>query len=327
MGDVLGIKVCKKMKFDYHDLYDHQFEEVVVTLCRKLLGQGAKSFAKGPDGGRDSRFSGIAEQFPSKASPLNGNIVIQAKHTDDPIAKFSDKSFSSDAKTSVVSMEIEKLKRLVNRGQANHYMLFSNRKLTPDSEEVIVERIVRESGVESAHVIGVEDMDCYIRDFPEVRDSHVINPVDSPLRASSDDIARVVVAINRHKNKIGDGVREKCTPSQRTKFERKNEINGLSEDYAEVIIKRYLPDFYLVKDFLENPVNEDVYDKYQDAVDEFNIKIAEHRKDYHSFDSLLNYLHDNLLKVDRELSTNKRLFKLVLYYMYWSCDLGKDEDA
>ena len=45
------------MRFAYEDLSDHQFEELVVFLCRHLLGMGTQGFAKGVDGGRDAKSS------------------------------------------------------------------------------------------------------------------------------------------------------------------------------------------------------------------------------------------------------------------------------
>ncbi|MCK6596454.1 MAG: restriction endonuclease, partial [Bacteriovoracaceae bacterium] len=69
------------MKFAYEDLHHKQFEELVVLICRKLFGISVQNFSDGADGGRDSRFSGTAENYPSKASPWNGKTVIQAKHT------------------------------------------------------------------------------------------------------------------------------------------------------------------------------------------------------------------------------------------------------
>lgn len=39
------------MKFEYVDLYEEQFENLVIAVCQKILGIGVKGFAKGPDGG------------------------------------------------------------------------------------------------------------------------------------------------------------------------------------------------------------------------------------------------------------------------------------
>jgi hypothetical protein len=57
------------MKYDYHDLYDLQFEQLVVAICSKLLGIGIQEFTKGRDGGRDALFTGRANCFPSESKP------------------------------------------------------------------------------------------------------------------------------------------------------------------------------------------------------------------------------------------------------------------
>jgi hypothetical protein len=96
------------MRFDYHDLYDHQFEDLVVGICTFLLGQGIQKFSTGRDGGRDARFTGTANEFPSERSPASGLFVVQAKHTENPWSKLSDSSFSGDGDHSIISEEIAK---------------------------------------------------------------------------------------------------------------------------------------------------------------------------------------------------------------------------
>ena len=66
------------MKYAYEDLGEDQFEQLVVLLCRQLLGMGVQGFAKGVDGGRDAKFIGVAQLLPSKAAPWNGTVIVQA---------------------------------------------------------------------------------------------------------------------------------------------------------------------------------------------------------------------------------------------------------
>lgn len=60
------------MKYAYEDLGDDQFEQLVVLLCRRLLGMGTQGFAKGVDGGRDAKFVGKAQLIPSTTAPWEG---------------------------------------------------------------------------------------------------------------------------------------------------------------------------------------------------------------------------------------------------------------
>jgi hypothetical protein len=38
------------MKFDYENLSDDQFEELIMLLCQQIIGMSVQGFAKGPDG-------------------------------------------------------------------------------------------------------------------------------------------------------------------------------------------------------------------------------------------------------------------------------------
>jgi hypothetical protein len=59
-------------------------------ICQEILGCGLIEFSKGKDGGRDGKFIGTANQFPSEKDTWNGKFIIQAKHTENAIATCSD---------------------------------------------------------------------------------------------------------------------------------------------------------------------------------------------------------------------------------------------
>src|SRR4051794_5756836 len=98
------------MRQDYrlYELNDAEFEELVVRICVRWLGAGVTPFAPGKDGGRDGKFQGKAECFPSTASPIEGHVVIQAKH----VATF-DKSCSGKDFERLLKKEHPKIGRLI----------------------------------------------------------------------------------------------------------------------------------------------------------------------------------------------------------------------
>src|SRR5690349_12565458 len=100
------------------------FENLVNTICQKLLGMGVISFAPGKDGGRDGKFNGVAQKYPSEADRWNGKFIIQSKHTLNPIASCSQKDFE----TEIIDQEIPKLIKLKSNDEIDHYLLFTNRK-------------------------------------------------------------------------------------------------------------------------------------------------------------------------------------------------------
>jgi len=66
---------------------------------------------------------------------------------------------------------------------------------------------------------------------------------------------------------------------------------------------------------------------YESVAEEFHLKIISKRKEYQSFDEVMEYLLDLLFKRDPLLSANKRLTRVMLFYMYWNCDIGEGDDA
>src|ERR1035437_1667774 len=123
------------MRYAYEDLSDNQFETLIVLLCQRLLGISVQGFSEGPDGGRDAKFVGTAELHPSKAAPWVGITIVQAKHTNGYNRHFSEPDFFSvDAKETVISKELPRIKKLRAAKDLDHYMLFSNRRLAGKSK-------------------------------------------------------------------------------------------------------------------------------------------------------------------------------------------------
>ena len=73
----------------------------------------------------------------------------------------------------------------------------------------------------------------------------------------------------------------------------------------------------------------DLLRSYETVVDEFQFKIIAKRKEYQTFDAVMEYLLDLLFARDPVLrqTAHKRLTRAVLFYMYWNCDIGEMENA
>jgi hypothetical protein len=308
------------MKYAYYDLYPQQFEKLVVAICHFILGPGVQEFATGVDGGRDARFNGTATCFPSQAAPISGKVIVQAKHTTGIAEHFSDASFSSTAATSVLSIEMPKIKRLKEGNELEHYILFSNRKLSAQAEETIRKRIEKEAEVPSCHLIGIEGMERHLKAYPRAAEIADADPIDSPLSVSPDRLAEIIRAIGKDIPAITVPASNEI---ERTAFAAKNQINGLSQEYAGVILK-FLKYFDQVHEFLAHPDNSELLAAYEDAADEFRTKIIATRKDHVGFDKVLNYLLDQLFDRDPDLSASRKMTRTLIYYMYWNCDIGTD---
>ncbi|MDL2279664.1 hypothetical protein LJC15_03245 [Desulfovibrio sp. OttesenSCG-928-G11] len=99
----------------------------------------------------------------------------------------------------------------------------------------------------------------------------------------------------------------------------------MSTEYSAELSSRHLKDVWTVKVFLGLPENDFVREKFQLAVDEFQLEIIAKRKDYQFFDNVLQTLKTILVGRDEVLRKNKRLTELLLFYMYWNCDIGKKD--
>lgn len=324
MGNLQGISV----KYAYENLSASQFEELVVTLCQKLLGLATQGFAVGPDGGRDAKFVGTAEHIPSKSTPWSGTVIIQAKHTNGYNKKFSDTDFySQDSESCVIAEEIPRIKALKQSGGLDHYMIFSNRKLTGNAESSIRSHIATECNIPELSILlcGIEQIESWLKHFPDVPGLVNLDPVDSPLNLSPDDLAEVVEAFATHRDAILAIVDQ--PPVTRVPYEQKNQVNNMSAEYAATQRRLYLAETGEIKKFLAAPENLRLMRLYESIVEEFQLKIVAKRRDYQTFDDVMNYMVDLLFAREQTLSRHKRLTRALLFYMYWNCDIGEVNDA
>ena len=118
-------------------------------------------------------------------------------------------------------------------------------------------------------------------------------------------------------------------PTPRVSYEQKNALNNMSDEYAKVLRKKHLKETAQIRAFLAAPENLELLRMYESVVDEFQLKIIAKRKDYQTFDEVMEYLVDLLFNRDPVLRqrAHKRLTRAVLFYMYWNCDIGKADDA
>lgn len=313
------------MKYAYEDLSEAQFEFLVVAICSELFGIGVQAFAAGPDGGRDGKFVGRANEFPSRSAPWEGTTIIQAKHTNGVNQRCSDSDFfSNDSSSCVIAKEIPRIKQLFESGELNYYFLVTNRRVTGNSQRDIVAHLSQKTGVPEncIHLGGVEYLEQILRLRPSIPASLSIDPVDSPLNVSPDELAQVVEAFAREAGASIGNI--SSVPETRISYEQKNFLNGMDVDYAQEQRRRYLSYTPTLKEFLEKPENESIRQLYDSTVEEFQLKILSRRSDFQSFDKILEYIVDLLFKRDSLLRTHKKLTRALLFYMYWNCDLGKE---
>lgn len=304
-----------------HEISDDTFEELVGYICSHELGTGTVTFSKGPDGGRDGRFKGTANSYPSKQSPWSGKFIIQAKHTSNAIASCSDKDFYGN-KSSVIQEEIKRVKKLRDNGEVDNYLIFTNRKLSGGADSKIISYIKKETAVDNVELIGIETFQRMMTNhYKELKRIFHLDQSRGPLIFYSQDLKALLTAISKHG--VINKVRGYTFELDFVSISEKNELNKLSERYFRHIQSDSMPYFGQIERFLTNPLNTDLADLYDNIVVEFNNKILIRRDDYDKFEEVFEVIYDSILEQEPELHTTSRLLYTTLHYMYWKCDLGE----
>jgi hypothetical protein len=198
-----------------------------------------------------------------------------------------------------------------------------------NAESEIRAHVSKECGIplESIYLCDVEQLERWLKKFPDAARHADLDPVDSPLTVSSDELAEVVQALARQKAGVSEVLDD--PPTARVSYENKNEINKMTAEYAATMRKKFLKETVQIRTFLAAPENLHLLQMYESVVDEFQLKIISKRKDYQTFDEVMEYLIDLLFSRDAILRqrNNKRLTRALLFYMYWNCDIGETGDA
>lgn len=313
------------MGYPYEDLAEAQFEALVVQAAKLLLGKGVQGFAPGVDGGRDARFEGVADGFPSSSRPWQGISVIQAKHTMS-YGYFGDPDFSGDSESAVLTKELLRAKKLYDSGSLHNYLLYSNRFLTSKVNEKLIATISNEIGIpsESVHLCGIEALDEAFRMEPRLARMAGVNPLDGPLLVSSRELAEVVEAIAVALDEELPSVQSR--PVERTSLTVKNALNSMTEPTSKRLMRNYGHLLGQIQIFLADPGNATIRDLYDSCAEDFDLKIVAYKEEHHTFDKVFSHIVDLLTKRDSLLGRNKRLTRAIVFYMYWNCDIGETED-
>lgn len=304
-------------------LSEDKFENLTNKICQEILGTGVIAFSKGKDGGRDGKFTGTATKFPSNISPWNGKIIIQAKHTDNPIASCSDSDF-----TKTINLEIKKINALKNAGDVDCYIIFTNRKYTGVIGESLLKKIQAETGIEEVAIIGKESLnDLYLNKSIIKEFSLDLNHI--PFDFSEEEIKNIIIGFKTQLPQIKQGIQFEVEKVKfdfdRIKIEEKNRKNNLSKEYFEnSILNQSLQDFEKISSFLSDPRNDDLKEQYFDIATELRNIILIKRNNFAEFEEVFIYIYKKIC--DGEDIRGKRHIYTLLHYMYYECLIGIKND-
>lgn len=295
------------------------FENLVVSICTKILGIGTIGFTSGRDGGRDGKFNGTAQYFPSASSPWSGKFIIQAKHTENTYASCSDSEFQN-----IINTEIPKIKKLKEENEIDYYLIFTNRRLTGQKDADIIKKINSKTGVKDTYIIADDTIQSYLKLYPELAKQYGLQAFLQPLDFYDEDICDVINAFPEP-----DEISSIMDNTNKWLFiekDEKNKLNKLSDDYFYDVLRRDIMYFDKIKSFLEDPANIKLKKKYNNTIYEIRNKIGTYKSQYETFEQILDRLYEYIFSRNKELlKSNRQLIKIFLHYMYFTCDIGKKD--
>lgn len=295
------------------------FENLVISICNRILGIGTIGFTSGRDGGRDGTFNGAAQSFPSTQSPWKGKFIIQAKHTEKPHASCSDSDFNN-----IVEREIQKIKILKEKGEIDYYLIFTNRRLAGGKNSDIITKIVKNTGIKEAFIFADNTIQQYLVAYPEIAKQYGLQKFLQPFEFYDEDICDVIKAFPEPEE-----ISLELDKNKKWLFapkEEKNTINKLSQDYFHNTLLEDIKYFDKIEMFLKDPANNKLKKKYNETVYELRRKIETYHSQYDAFEKIFDVLFDYIFYRNIEsLKTNRSLIAIFLHYMYFICDIGKKE--
>lgn len=139
------------------------FEKLVGTLLRQVIGPGLSSFSGSTDQGRDATFSGKAN-FPSNDVPLEGEWIFQVKFRD-----YQGRDISQIRNELERTIEGE-LDKITNKyaHKCDMYIFITNCPLTANNKETLKAVIESNAKISSGFVWGNEDIESQLDLNPRV---------------------------------------------------------------------------------------------------------------------------------------------------------------
>ena len=311
------------MDYRLENLSEDDFEKLVNVLCQKILGTGTVSFSKGKDGGRDGRFIGTANKYPSASSKWSGKFIIQAKHTTDYNSSCADNSFYGNP-SSLINAEIKKIKVLKTNNEIDNYLLFTNRKGAAESTEKAIIHIKKEVDLKCVDIIGKETIHSWLSQHKEIVKQFGLDKFTMPFEFYDKDIRDLIIIFH---DTLPNLAKDGNLILDRPSIDSKNQINNLDNAYYENILLPNLDRYEKnILDFLQNPINGEFTQFYEETslelkrVIESNIEMFDDFKKI--FDFLTKYLMD---KEPDKLKKYRNTIPAFFHFMYYHCDIGRNK--
>lgn len=312
-------------QYPYENLNDEEFEDLVIRICKEILGIGCKTFSSGKDGAKDSWFIGTADYYPSSTAPWTGTFNIQAKHTKVYNSSCSDNEFSVN-QSSILDKEIARLNEIKTTTPFDNYIIFTNRKLTGGSHPTIIKKLQEGIGIINAEIIGREQIDSYLTDYPHIANQFGLFKFIAPLRFYERELRDIIIVFDEHRKSISTEAKSYIKSFKIIDKEEKNQLNNLSKEYFNFIKSNSLQYFEEIENFLRDPKNEVYTRMYSNTVSDLQEVIIIERNRFNEFEHIIKHLVDYTVGNNEEkLKDLRGIVRVFIHFMYFNCDIGKTE--
>jgi len=150
-------------KYNLERLGWFNFERLVTTLLRQVIGPGISSFSGSSDQGRDATYKGKA-CFPSKDNPIEGKWIFQVKFRE--YQNTSITQVRADLR-STLQDELGKITRKY-RHDLNIYVFATNCSLTAANIEEYKQIIESNDCITHGFILGCQDIEELLDTNPKV---------------------------------------------------------------------------------------------------------------------------------------------------------------
>lgn len=245
--------------YDLHSLGWNSFQQLCLTISREILGQTIESFLDTNDGGRDGAFAGTWKS--QGGEQLTGNFVIQCKFT----SRANHALIPSD-----IADELIKVRRLVDRGLCDSYLLMTNAAISGKNAEA-VQAVLGGAGAKHTALLGATWLGQQIReskrlrmlvprvyglgDLSQILDERAYVQARAIIESLREDLAKVVVtesyrravaALDSHSFVliIGEPAAGKTTIASMLAMAAADQWNAslLKLDVPATVVERWNPD-------------------------------------------------------------------------------------
>jgi hypothetical protein len=159
------------MKYELNRLNPNEFEDLIQSLLKKIIGQGTITFGPGRDGGREATYDGSAP-YPSETNRWKGRWIFQAKfHNTYQNVEYAKRQVIKELK-----QELEKITKNFP-ARCDKYILATNVSLSSVKDSGTLDKIDQVKSkfrdkISNIHVWGCHEICRFLDEYDDIRKTY-----------------------------------------------------------------------------------------------------------------------------------------------------------